>query len=212
MVRKMMKVKVCGITNLEDAKLCCELGADALGFIFYEKSKRYINYEEASAIVRELPAFVSKVGVFVNEQAETVNHITKSVGLTHVQLHGNEDQHFISKINHPVIKALRVKEDFDFTSLKLFSGCSILLDTFSDKEIGGTGITFNWNTIPIEIRSKVILAGGVSSQNIETIYKTIKPQAVDVSSSLESESGKKDEPKVREFFRVLNQLRKAELE
>ncbi|MDP2037745.1 MAG: phosphoribosylanthranilate isomerase, partial [Ignavibacteria bacterium] len=172
----MMKVKVCGITNLEDAKLCCDLGADALGFIFYEKSKRYINYEEASAIVSELPAFVSKVGVFVNEEASTINHIAQSVGLTHVQLHGNEDQFHLDKVNHPVIKALRVKENFDFTSLKLYSGCTILLDTFSDKEIGGTGLTFDWNTIPIEIRSKVILAGGVSVQNIETIYKTIKPQ------------------------------------
>jgi len=105
----MMKVKVCGITNLEDAKLCCDLGADALGFIFYEKSKRYINFEDASLIVSELPAFISKVGVFVNEEATTVNHIAQSVGLTHVQLHGNGDQHFISQINHPVIKALRVQ-------------------------------------------------------------------------------------------------------
>ncbi len=207
-----MKVKVCGITNLEDAKICCELGADALGFIFYKESKRYINYEEASVIVSELPVFVSKVGVFVNEEANTINHIAQSVGLTHVQLHGNEDQLLIDKVNHPAIKAVRVKNNFDFTSLKLFSGCTILLDTFSDEELGGTGLTFDWNTIPIGLRSKVILAGGVSAQNIETIYKTIKPQAVDISSSLESESGKKDEVKVREFFRILNQLRKTELE
>lgn len=208
----MMKVKVCGITNLEDAKFCCRLGADALGFIFYERSKRNIDFEDALAIISELPAFVSKVGVFVNEQADTINHIAQSVGLTHVQLHGNEEQLLIDKVNHPVIKAVRVKSNFDFSQLKPYSGCTILLDTFSDKELGGTGLTFDWNTIPIEIRSKVILAGGVSAQNIETIYKTIKPQAVDISSSLESESGKKDETKVREFFRVLNQLRKTELE
>ncbi|MFA7420954.1 MAG: phosphoribosylanthranilate isomerase [Melioribacteraceae bacterium] len=208
----MMRVKVCGITNLEDAKLCYELGADALGFIFYERSKRNIDFEDALAIINELPAFVSKVGVFVNEQADTINHIAQSIGLTHVQLHGNEDQNLISKVNHPVIKALRVKDNFNFTSLESFSGCTILLDTFSDKEIGGTGLTFDWNTIPMDLRSKVILAGGVSALNIESICKTIKPQAVDISSSLESESGKKDKTKVREFFRVLNQLRKTELE
>lgn len=203
----MMKVKVCGITNLEDAMLCCELGADALGFIFYEKSKRYINYEEASAIVSGLPVFISKVGVFVNEEASTINHIAQSVGLTHVQLHGNEDQLLVDKVNHPVIKAVRVKNNFDFTSLKLFSGCTILLDTFSDKEIGGTGLTFDWNTIPIDLRSKVILAGGVSVQNIETIYRTIKPQAVDISSSLESESGNKDRDKLIQFFSLVKILR-----
>lgn len=203
----MMKVKVCGITNLEDAKLCCDLGADALGFIFYEKSKRYINFEDASLIVSELPAFVSKVGVFVNEEATTVNHIAQSVGLTHVQLHGNEDQLHIDKINHPVIKAFRVSDNFDYSTLNYYSGCSILLDTFSDKEIGGTGLTFNWNTIPIEIRSKIILAGGVSEENIETIFNTIEPQAVDISSSLESETGKKDEAKLKNFFNIVNKLR-----
>ena len=203
----MMKVKVCGITNLEDAKLCCDLGADALGFIFYEKSKRYINFEDASLIVSELPAFISKVGVFVNEEATTVNHIAQSVGLTHVQLHGNEDQLHIDKINHPVIKAFRVSDNFDYSTLNYYSGSSILLDTFSDKEIGGTGLTFDWKTIPIEIRNKVILAGGVSEKNIEAIFYTIKPQAVDISSSLESETGKKDEAKLKTFFNIVNKLR-----
>ena len=203
----MMKVKVCGITNLEDAKLCCDLGADALGFIFYEKSKRYINYEEASAIVSELPAFVAKVGVFVNEEASIINHNAQSVGLTHVQLHGNEDQAKINEVNHPVIKAFRVSDNFDYATLNYYSGCSILLDTFSDKEIGGTGLTFNWETIPIDMRSKVILAGGASEKNIEAIFYTIKPQAVDISSSLESETGKKDEAKLKNFFNIVNKLR-----
>lgn len=207
----MIRVKVCGITNLEDAKLCCHLGADALGFIFYERSKRNIDFEDALSIISDLPAFVSKVGVFVNEQADTINHIAQSVGLTHVQLHGNEDQHFISKVNHPVIKALRVNDNFDFTTLKSFSGCTILLDTFSDKEIGGTGLTFDWNKIPQSTRSKVILAGGISVKNIEEIFTKIKPQAVDISSSLESDSGRKDEKKLQEFFGVINSLRKKEL-
>ncbi|KAF0153259.1 MAG: phosphoribosylanthranilate isomerase [Ignavibacteria bacterium] len=208
----MTKVKVCGITNLEDALLCCELGADALGFIFYERSIRNINYEEAFSIISELPAFISKVGVFVNEQPLTINHIAQSIGLTHVQLHGDEDQFHINKVNHPVIKAIRVKRNFNFSAFSLYSGCSILLDTFSDKVIGGTGLTFDWNTIPLELRGKVVLAGGISSENIEHIITKIKPQAVDISSSLESESGKKNEKKVREFFKVLNQLRKKEIE
>lgn len=207
----MIRIKVCGITNLEDAKLCYELGADALGFIFYEHSKRYIDFEKAFTIISELPAFVSKVGVFVNEPFITINHIAQSVGLTHVQLHGDEDQLFINKVNHPVIKALRVNKDFAFSSLNFYSGCTILLDTFSDKEIGGTGLTFDWNTIPKDLRSKVILAGGVSVDNIVDIFTKIKPQAVDISSSLETEAGKKDEKKLREFFHVINQLRKTEL-
>lgn len=207
----MTKVKICGITNLEDALLCCDLGADALGFIFYKYSKRNIEFEEAFSIISQLPAFISKVGVFVNEQANTINHIAQSIGLTHVQLHGNEDQLLIDKVNHPVIKALRVKSGFDFSSLNSFNSCSILLDTFSDKEIGGTGLTFDWDTIPSDIRDKVILAGGISASNIENILTNIKPQAVDISSSLESESGKKDETKVREFFSVINQLRKKEI-
>ncbi|MEW6655086.1 MAG: phosphoribosylanthranilate isomerase [Bacteroidota bacterium] len=208
----MTKVKVCGITNIEDALLCCKLGADALGFIFYEQSKRNIDFEKAFSIINELPAFVSKVGVFVNELPITINHIAQSIGLTHVQLHGKEDQFHINKVNHPVIKAIRVKRNFDFSIINLFSGCTILLDTFSDKEIGGTGLTFDWNIIPLELRSKVILAGGISSNNIEHIITNIKPQAVDVSSSLESESGKKDIKKVYEFFSVLNQQRKKEIE
>lgn len=207
----MTKVKICGITNLEDALLCCDLGADALGFIFYKYSKRNIEFEEAFSIISQLPAFISKVGVFVNEQANTINHIAQSIGLTHVQLHGNEDQLLIDKVNHPVIKALRVKSGFDFSSLNSFNSCSILLDTFSDKEIGGTGLTFDWDTIPSDIRDKVILAGGISASNIENILTNIKPQAVDISSSLESESGKKDETKVKEFFSVINQLRIKEI-
>lgn len=206
----MTKVKVCGITNLEDALLCCELGADALGFIFYEHSKRNVDFEEAFSIISELPAFVSKVGVFVNEQAITINHIAQSVGLTHVQLHGKENQLHINKMTHPVIKALRVKDNFDFSELNFYSGCTILLDTYSDKEIGGTGISFNWEKVPMEVRNRVIIAGGVSSENVEEIFTTIKPQAVDISSSLESESGKKDEKKLREFFGIINRLRKQE--
>jgi len=203
----MTKVKVCGITNLEDALLCCELGVDALGFIFYENSRRNLDFEKAFSIIAELPAFVSKVGVFVNEKQMVINHIAQSIGLTHVQLHGNENQFLINKINHPVIKALRVNDSFDFSSLNYYSGCSILLDTFSDKEIGGTGLTFNWSTIPIELRDKIILAGGISSENIEDIFTNIKPQAVDISSSLENESGSKDRDKLVQFFSLVNKLR-----
>lgn len=203
----MMRIKVCGITNLEDALLCCELGADALGFIFYENSKRNLDFEKAFSIIAELPAFVSKVGVFVNEKPLVINHIAQSIGLTHVQLHGNENQLLINKVNHPVIKALRVNDSFDFSSLNFYSGCSILLDTFSDKEIGGTGLTFNWNSIPIGIRNKIILAGGISSDNFEDIFTNIKPQAVDISSSLENESGVKDRDKLIQFFALVNKLR-----
>jgi phosphoribosylanthranilate isomerase len=197
-----MKVKICGITNLDDALLCSELGADALGFIFFDQSKRFIDYANAKNIIREIPTFVTKVGVF-----DKVNEVSHNIGLNMVQLHGDENPSDVDKINLPVIKSFRVSEKLNFPQLKLFGNCSLLLDTYSDNQLGGTGIPFDWKLIPSELRSKVILAGGISTTNIESIFNNIKPQAVDLSSSVEAFPGKKDELKLREFFKKLNHLR-----
>lgn len=202
-----MKVKVCGITNINDALLCESTGADLLGFIFYEKSKRFINFESAGLIINKLSFFTSKVGVFVNESADKINSVVDLLRLNAVQLSGNEDPALANKIAVPVIKSFRINENFDFDSINLFSNVTPLLDTYSASEYGGTGKRFNWNIIPEKIRSKIFLAGGISVQNIEEIFFSIKPFAVDLSSSLENKPGRKDSVKVREFFKKINQLR-----
>ena len=203
-----MKVKICGITNIEDAQLACELGADAVGFIFYEKSKRFVENQKVKSIISMLPSSVEKVGVFVNEPPENINRISKEISLTVAQLHGNESPDFLTEINLPIWKALRVKEDFDFTLTNNFMNCKIMLDAYSQNEFGGTGKTFNWNIIPDSLKSEIILAGGISSFNIEEIYKNIKPAWVDISSSLEIQPGKKDKIKLEDFFNKVNILRK----
>ncbi len=202
-----MKVKICGITNIEDAKYCCNLGTDALGFVFYKKSKRYINYINAKDIIDKLPAFILKVGVFVNNSIEEINEISKIIGLNAVQLHGDESPEFITQINLPVIKSFRINENFDFSILDKFKTCSFLLDSYSKDDYGGTGKNFNWNLIPTHLKNKIILAGGISVENIQYIYNHIKPQAVDLSSSVEIIPGKKDFDKLKRFFKVLNNLR-----
>ncbi|MEG8947146.1 phosphoribosylanthranilate isomerase [Rosettibacter firmus] len=202
-----MRVKICGITNLEDALLCCNLGADALGFVFYEKSKRYIDFSSAKDIIKKLPAFVLKVGVFVDNSLNEINEISRSLGLNAVQLHGEQNSEFVNQINLPVIKSFRINDEFDFSILNKFQNCSFLLDTYSNDSFGGTGKKFKWDLIPAQIRNNIILAGGISVENVEYIFNNIKPQGVDLSSSVEKEPGKKDPDKLKEFFRVINNLR-----
>jgi phosphoribosylanthranilate isomerase len=206
MVQK-MRVKVCGITNTDDAAICTELGADALGFIFYPRSKRYIEPAKAKEIIQKLPLFINKVGVFVNADLQYVNDIAADTGLTAVQLHGEEDSKYAEEIKLPVIKSFRVNRDFDFNLLKQFNKAVILLDTLSNSAYGGTGEVFHWEIIPEYIRKSIILAGGISTENIEKVYSEINPQAVDLSSSLEEKPGKKDHNKVRNFFNELIKMR-----
>ncbi|HEX2962802.1 MAG TPA: phosphoribosylanthranilate isomerase [Ignavibacteriales bacterium] len=202
-----MKVKVCGITNAPDALLCEALGADMLGFIFYRKSLRFVEYSAAGEIIGKLNPETKTVGVFVNETAERVNEAAGRLGLSAVQLHGDEKPEEVSKITFPVIKSFRMKEGFDFSVLASYGNARALLDSFAGNQFGGTGKSFNWEIIPDDIKSRIILAGGVSASNIGYIYSTIRPYAVDLSSSLESEPGKKDHAKVKEFFNLLNNYR-----
>jgi len=202
-----MRVKVCGITNIEDAMLCYNLGANAIGFIFYKKSKRYIKPNDAKIIIQQLPTFVLKVGVFVNESPTTINEIAKEIKLNVIQLHGEETPEDVYNIDLPVIKAFRVTDDFDYSFLGQYKNCSFLLDAFDTNEYGGTGQKFIWDKIPHELKSEIILAGGVSIDNIKFIYENISPNAIDVSSSLEIKPGKKDKQKVKVFLKTLNELR-----
>ena len=201
-----MKVKICGITNVEDAMLCESLDADALGFIFYKKSKRYIEPNQVADIISQLSPFTVKVGVFVNEDVNMINRIISETKINLVQIHSD------TKINEkdisvPIINAFRVNEKFDFKILSSFINNYILLDSYSQNEFGGTGNIFDWNKIPKNFIHKIILAGGISAANIEYISSEIKPAAVDLSSSLEKYPGKKDPEKVREFFKLFNKNR-----
>jgi phosphoribosylanthranilate isomerase len=198
-----VKVKICGITNLEDALLCERLGADVLGFIFYDKSKRYLTPKTANDIIKKLSPFTLKVGVFVNEIPENINAISKLAGLNIVQLHGDETPKQTAEINIPIIKAFRVRDDFDFDILNDYKNCYFLFDTYSISEYGGTGKTFNWNIIPEHLKAKIILSGGISSTNIQKIITEVNPYAIDVSSSVEEYPGKKSEIKLKEFFNIL---------
>ena len=202
-----MKIKICGITKLEDAKYCIKLGADAIGFIFYKQSKRYVEPPIAKKIISELPPFINKVGVFVNEVEKTVNSIAKDLKMSLVQLHGEESPDYVSTINYPVIKSFRIDDKFDFSKMENYSNCSFLLDAFHQTEYGGTGLSFDWNKIPLNLRERVILAGGVSEENIELIHNQINPYAVDISSSVEIEPGKKDHKKLDRLFKIFNELR-----
>jgi phosphoribosylanthranilate isomerase len=202
-----VRIKICGITQLADAQLCEKEGANALGFIFYSRSKRYIALAQAKEIISNLGPFIDKVGVFVNESVENINKIVKECGLTMVQLHGEESTNQIENIDVPVIKGFRVDENFNYDQLNEYRECFILLDAYSDTEYGGSGKSFSWQDIPVSMRSKIILAGGISVDNLEQIFTEIKPAAIDLSSSIEVSPGIKDPEKVREFCKKFRKLK-----
>ncbi|MGN4721414.1 phosphoribosylanthranilate isomerase [Bacillus cereus group sp. MYBK15-3] len=196
-----MKVKICGITDMETAKRACEYGADALGFVFAE-SKRKITPKRAEEIIQELPANVLKIGVFVNESVEVIQKIADECGLTHVQLHGDEDNYQIRRLNIPSVKSLGVTSESDMKNAQGYETDYILFDSPKEKFHGGNGKTFSWELLghmPKELRKKTILAGGLNALNIEEAIRTVRPYMVDVSSGVETE-GKKDVEKIKQFI------------
>jgi phosphoribosylanthranilate isomerase len=204
-----LKVKVCGITRLEDALFCAEEGADALGFIFVKESPRFIKYDQAEKIINQLSPFILKIGVFLDESRDNVIRIADSIGLSAVQLHGSEAPNYTEDFPIPVIKTFRIHNKFKYSELDNYTGCVPLLDTYSGVMHGGTGTAFNWKGIPEQLRKRIILAGGVSADNIKSIYSEISPAAVDLSSSLESAPGIKDIQKVKNFFNEVHKIRKG---
>lgn len=199
----MIKVKICGITNIEDALLAADLGADALGFIFAE-SPRQIDSEKARAIIHELPPFVKTVGVFVNEEPEKIKEIQLECGLDLVQLHGDESPEQCRNLMPYSIKSFRIKDETGIKGIDKYKGAvrAILLDTYQKGKAGGTGKTFDWSlAIKVkEIEIPIILAGGLSPENIQEAIATVKPYAVDVSSSIEEKPGKKNPDRMKALF------------
>jgi phosphoribosylanthranilate isomerase len=203
---KRTRVKICGITRLEDALFAIEQGADALGFVFYEKSPRYISPSDAANICNQLPVFVERVGLFVNEVASTVEDITKQVGLTLLQFHGIEDEAYCARFTTNYMKAIRVKDRQDvITAFRQYpSSRTILLDTYVAGVPGGTGQSFDWNVIPVDKVSRVILAGGLSADNVKNAIVQLQPYGVDISGGVEAAPGIKSFDKIQSFIAAVN--------
>jgi phosphoribosylanthranilate isomerase len=198
----MVRVKICGITTVDDALMAVEAGADAIGLVFYEKSPRALLPEQAAVIVRALPPFVQAVGLFVNAGIEIVNATAEACRLDIVQLHGEESPEFCGLVERRVIKAFRVRDEASLEPMKDYWVSGFLLDAWSPRSYGGTGATFNWNLARAAgTNGPVILAGGLTPQNVREAVDVVAPYGVDVSSGVESAPGRKDPEKVRDFIR-----------
>lgn len=198
----MVRVKICGITSLEDALTAVEAGADALGFVFHEQSPRHVTPEDAAGIIAGLPPFVQTVGLFVNRPLAFVNETADHCRLDLVQLHGDEPPEFCAAVARRVVKAFRVQDITSLDPIKNYCVAAHLLDAYSPTAYGGTGLTFNWDIAKMAKEfGPVILAGGLTPDNVREAVAAVMPYAVDVSGGVESVSGKKDAAKVREFIR-----------
>jgi phosphoribosylanthranilate isomerase len=198
----MVRVKICGITNIEDALQAVAAGADALGLVFHEASPRHVTPEQAATIIRALPPFVQAVGLFVNATAEFVNATAGQCRLDLVQLHGDESPEYCGLIERRVVKAFRVKDITSLDPLKEYQVAGYLLDAWSPSAYGGTGMAFNWEVAKVaEKYSPIILAGGLTPDNVRSAVEIVAPYAVDVSSGVEASPGRKDPARVREFIR-----------
>jgi phosphoribosylanthranilate isomerase len=203
MVNKMVRIKICGITNLEDARLAADLGAQALGFNFYPLSPRKVDPEAARAIIAQLPPLVLSVGVFVDEDAGVVRDLAARVGLDWVQLHGQESPEYCRSLGRRVIKAFRIKDAASLSFLAVYQGAAqaLLLDTYRTGQVGGTGETFDWQLARrAHEYGRIILAGGLTPENVAQAIKIAQSQAVDVASGVEAAPGKKDPEKLRKFI------------
>lgn len=197
------RVKICGITRLEDALTAIKFGADALGFVFYEKSPRNISADKAAAIVAKLPAFISVVGLFVDAQPNEIKEILSKVHLDILQFHGDETPAECRQYQLPYMKAIRVQAltnllqyDLDFYDAK-----ALLLDAYIDGVAGGTGKVFDWGLIPNNMSNSIVLAGGLNADNVADAIQQVQPYAVDVSGGVEQEKGIKDADKIAAFMR-----------
>lgn len=198
----MVKIKICGITNVDDALHAVTCGADALGLVFYAKSPRYVMPEQARTIIAALPPFVTTVGLFVNEAPQRIREIADFCGLDVIQLHGDEGTESCDFAPRRTIKALRVKDAASLAGHAAFQVSALLLDAWVAGAYGGTGEVFNWSLAAEVARQRpVILAGGLVPENVAAAVQAVRPYAVDVSSGVEATPGRKDPAKVAAFIR-----------
>lgn len=199
----MVRVKICGITSREDALHATACGADALGFVFYAGSPRCVTPTAVAAICRELPPFVTRVGLFVNEAPERIKTIAGECGLDVIQLHGDEPPEACSYYPQRVVKALRIRDAASLAGHGQYLVSALLLDAWVADSFGGTGTCFNWELAAGVARQRpVILAGGLSPVNVAAAVRQVRPYGVDVSSGVESAPGRKDPDKVNQFIRM----------
>ncbi len=196
-----VRVKICGLTSEADALAAVEAGAEALGFMFYEPSRRHLAPAAAGAIIRELPPFVARVGVFVNPTEEFVRHAITASGIDTLQFHGEESPEFCARFGLPVLKAFRVRNAGSLQECARYPKFAWLLDSHVDGALGGTGVTFDWDVAveAVKLARPVILAGGLKVDTVSEAVRRVRPYAVDVSSGVESAPGKKDRARMRDF-------------
>ena len=207
----MILVKICGITNWPDAKAACDAGADMLGFNFYEKSLRRVSTVEAATMRAKLPSGVQAVGLFVNAKPSEINSLHAFVRFNAAQLHGDETPSVVSEVTRtvPVIKAFRVAADFPLSTLdKYHDAFAFLLDGSRTGQFGGTGASADWNVARRAVAAhRIILAGGLTPENVGAAIRSVHPYAIDVASGVESKPGKKDHARLKEF---VDEVRRTE--
>jgi len=199
------RIKICGITSVEDALAAARLGADAIGLVFYPPSPRYVEVEQAAEIAAALPPFVTTVGLFVNADEQTIADVVSRVRIDLIQFHGNECKDYCGLHQRPYIKAVRMSDDVDLDKqLSDFSQArALLLDTYKAGVPGGTGEQFNWDRVPAHLADKIVLAGGLTPENVKDAVAQVHPYAVDVSGGVESAPGKKDTEKMARFIEAV---------
>ncbi len=202
-----VKVKICGVTSVTDAVAIANAGADAIGLVFYEPSPRYVEPEVAREIALALPAFVNVVGLFVDAEPDEIRQVLERVAIDTLQFHGQETERACSLYGKPYIKSIAMRPDLDVSEMIALypSASALLLDTFVENLPGGTGQSFDWQKVPDNSQKPLILAGGLTPENVQSAIVQTRPYAVDVSGGVESSKGKKDIDKVQKFIReVLN--------
>ena len=201
------RIKICGITNREDALCAVDAGADALGFVFYEKSPRYVLPEKVRQIISELPPFVTTVGLFVNAAPDTIRQTMRISGLNVIQLHGDESAEDCRLNPYPVIKAVRIKDADSLAGIDRYNVSALLLDAWNDQQYGGTGESFDWQLAKsLTAGQPLILAGGLNPDNVAEAIRVVNPYGVDVSSGVEVSPGHKDHNKIRKFIQQVRQI------
>ena len=196
------RVKVCGITKKEDALLAADLGVDALGFVFYKDSPRYIDPGKVGEITSALHPFILRVGLFVNSNEDAVRDSIKKSKINFLQFHGDESEKYCNQFNLPYIKSISMKDGVNLLECcsEYRSASALLLDTYNKKLKGGTGEVFDWKKIPNNLSSPLIIAGGLNPENIENLIKLVNPFCVDVSGGVEINKGIKDKEKMKKFM------------
>lgn len=200
------RAKICGITRIEDALTAVSQGADAIGLVFYTASPRHVTVKQATTIAEALPPFVSVVALFVNATKTEVHEVLSKVNVDVLQFHGDESEVECAQYGLPYLKAIRVKQDTNLIQYAQTyrSAKALLLDTYSDKAVGGTGQVFDWRLIPKNLPMPIVLAGGLTPENVSDAIKQVQPYAVDVSGGVEASKGIKDPAKIAAFMAAVN--------